>query len=457
VWSVFKLAARAAIWRTTPDPPLVGLASLVGWTLILAIVRVALQYAAGAGEPLHFNPYGLNAVVAWLALELAVAAFFVAPAARSTALAAMFALSMLAGLAVAAIEIGAPFVAMAAKLDEFWTRAGTTSAAFAVEVVWWLGAMACVLASLAPEPLPRLIGRTAALWVALFVAHSVIPNAPVFVPRDFDIRNANWWEYLYARYGASRETATIEQAQAALLKAEIDQLAPRGDATNVYALGLAGVDQGVFVKELDGALAALATVLPIKDHALRLINNHETATRVPLASPQNFDTALHAIAGAMDKDRDVLVLIMTSHGEQHGFALQLPGQGPAELTPDAVAAALDRDNIKYRVVIVSACYSGIFVPPLQNDNTIVMTASDDKNTSFGCAPERDWTYFGDALFRQSLQRGADLQQAFAHARVLIQGWELMDRLPPSNPQGHFGPALVEKLAPFFAAAKTAGP
>jgi len=146
---------------------------------------------------------------------------------------------------------------------------------------------------------------------------------------------------------------------------------------------------------------------------------------------------------------------MTSHGEQTGFALQVPGK-TIELTPQQVAAALDGEGIKNRVVIVSACFSGIFLPPLANDNTIVLTAADATHTSFGCAPERDWTYFGDAFFRQSLHPGADFAQAFGHARVLIQGWEMMDHDPPSNPQAHFGPALVDKLAPFFAAAQNAG-
>jgi len=85
-----------------------------------------------------------------------------------------------------------------------------------------------------------------------------------------------------------------------------------------------------------------------------------------------------------------------------------------------------------------------------------MTAADARNTSFGCAPGRDWTYFGDALFRQSLHPGTDFGSAFEHARVLIHGWELMDHVAPSNPQGHFGPALVEKLAPIFTSARSAG-
>jgi hypothetical protein len=91
----------------------------------------------------------------------------------------------------------------------------------------------------------------------------------------------------------------------------------------------------------------------------------------------------------------------------------------------------------------------VFVEPLANDDTIVLTAADARSTSFGCAAGRDWTYFGDALFRQSLQPGLDFKRVFDHARVLIRGWEMMDRVPPSNPQGHFGPAVVKKLDPLF--------
>jgi peptidase C13-like protein len=207
----------------------------------------------------------------------------------------------------------------------------------------------------------------------------------------------------------------------------------------------------VFAKEIDGGLASIARLLPIKDRTLRLINNPATVASVPLASLHNFTAAVHAIGDVMNKDDDVLVLLMTSHGDRKGFALQLPDQSPIDLTPKQVAETLDHEGIKYRVVIVSACFSGKFLPPLANDNTIVVTAADEEHTSFGCAPERDWTYFGDAFLRQSLQPGTDFEQAFAHARTLIQGWELMDHAPPSNPQAHFGPALVAKLAPFLTA------
>jgi hypothetical protein len=458
VLRVLTLAARAAIWRKTADPPLVGLPVLVAIAAITAIVRIALQLLAAASWH-AFNPYGLNAVVAWIAIEVAVAAFFVRPAARATALAAMFILSVAADLFTAAIRIALPMLAPALAEGAWGTSAAAAYVLYAVPVAWWVGAMSCVVGSLQPEVRLRLFARVCALWLALFVANALVPHAPVFLPPDFDPRNANWWEVAYAlrqeRNGGAQnvppEIARIDAAQPRLLQAEIAQLAPqRSGVTDVYAIGIAGwAEQDVFPKELDGALATIAGVLPINKRVIRLINNRETLDTVPLASMANFTAAVQAIGKVMDKNEDVLVLFMTSHGAKNGFLLQVPGNATA-LTPQQVAAALDSAGIKNRVVIVSACFSGIFVPPLANDNTIVITAADANNTSFGCAPERDWTYFGDAFFRQSLHPGADLQSAFEHAKILIQGWEMLDRVPPSNPQASFGAALVAKLAPYFA-------
>jgi hypothetical protein len=461
VLRVLQLAARAAVWRTTAEPRLVGLRVLLAVSIATAAVRILLQLAA-AYPAQSFNPYGLNAAVAWIALELAVAALFIRPGARVTALSAMFILSITADLITSAIRLGFPLIAPDAAEGPIWSSPITSTVIFVVAVVWWVGAMACVIGSFSEQSRLRALGTAAAMWIGLFAANALVPHAPAFVPSDFDARNANWWEVAYAyyreKYGEQAanvppQVAQLEKSQPGLLKAEIARLAPRKDATNVYALGIAGwAEQDVFIKELDGGLDAIASVLPVKDRIVKLINNRATIGTVPLATPSNFAVAVHALGDAMNKEQDVLVLFMTSHGEQTGFALQVPGK-TIELTPQQVASTLDHEGIKNRVVIVSACFAGIFVPPLANDDTIVLTAADATHTSFGCAPERDWTYFGDAFFRQSLHPGTDFAQAFNHARTLIQGWEMMDRDPPSNPQGHFGPALVDKLAPFFAAAQ----
>lgn len=272
MWSVLKLASRAAIWRTTSNPRLVGLPSLLMWMIGIAALRIAFQFVA-AGPGGGFNPYGLNAVVAWLALEVAVAALFVPPGARTTALAAMFALSIAAELAMNAVKIAAASVMPLAVADALWRDRGTPLAIFAVVSVWWIGAMVAVLRSFAPQPRFPVLGRVATLWLALVAVSALIPHAPVFVAADFDIRAANLWESLHARLQASPEArdeaAHFEQSQHALLQAEVARLAPpTKGATNVYAMGVAGwADQDVFLKELDGGLAAIGGVADQGAHA----------------------------------------------------------------------------------------------------------------------------------------------------------------------------------------------
>ena len=462
MWSVTKLALRAAVWRTTPEPRLGGLPALLLALVVLAAVRVAFELLA-AGPGWAFNPYGLNAVVAWLALEVAVAALFVQPGARMAALTAMFMLSVVAEIVLHAAEIAAPLLPPVdlARFGVTWSGPVAPFAILGVVSIWWIGAVIAVLRSLGAQAWFAVFGRAVGIWLALLAVSALVPHAPVFVARDFDIRTANLWESARVRLMAAADNtgtaksapAPQEHAQRALLQAQIAKLAPpvKGK-TNLYAVGIAGWSgQDVFLKELDGGLAALGEILPIGGHTLRLVNSSETRETLPLADPRNFVAAIHAAAGLMNKNDDVLVLLMTSHGMQSGFGLRLPNEMVIELTPAILAAALEQEGIKNRLVIVSACFAGIFVPPLANDDTIVLTAADAKNTSFGCGAERDWTYFGDALFRQSLRHGRDLQQAFDNARSLIHGWELMDRATPSNPQGHFGPALVARLAPFFAA------
>jgi hypothetical protein len=93
---------------------------------------------------------------------------------------------------------------------------------------------------------------------------------------------------------------------------------------------------------------------------------------------------------------------------------------------------LDRTGVPHRIVIVSACYAGVFVGPLANDDTI--TAADFDHSSFGCQDKVKWTYFGDAFFNRALRGTTDLRSAFATARKLIGVRERHDGLISSNPQ-----------------------
>ena len=309
-------------------------------------------------------------------------------------------------------------------------------------------------------------GRIAGVCLALLIA-SALSSSPVDFAAD-GVRRADCGIATRTNYCEPKDKSkerpkektkprpqkeAPDAQQRALLKSAVARLAAqRHGVTDLYTIGLAGwADEDVFIKELDGTLASLTKVLPVEGRVVRLVNSAGTVKTTPLATRGNLAAAIRALALVMDKDEDILIVFMTSHGTRGGFGLQLPGRPLVELAPRDLAGMLDGAGIQNRIVVVSACYSGAFVPPLVNDNTIVITASDARSPSFGCAPGREWTFFGDAFFNRALRPGVDLQRAFNGARMRISEWELLDRLPPSNPQAHFGPSLVEKLAPVFAA------
>jgi len=168
-----------------------------------------------------------------------------------------------------------------------------------------------------------LISRVAGLWLALFAVTAVVPPAPGFQRSNFAACNANWCEISSTRHAGkggalSRgEIAQFQKTQPLLLQQEFAGLTPsRKGETEIYTLAIAGwADLDVFVKELNGALAAMASVLPIKGRTVRLVNRRETMNTIPLANFHNFTAAVHAIGNIMDKDNDILILFMTSHGD----------------------------------------------------------------------------------------------------------------------------------------------
>ena len=86
------------------------------------------------------------------------------------------------------------------------------------------------------------------------------------------------------------------------------------------------------------------------------------------------------------------------------------------------------------MLVISACYSGGFIPKLQDDKTLIITAARADRVSFGCSEENDFTYFGRALFAEALQQTDDLQRAFKLAQASVAEREKADEFEPSEPQ-----------------------
>ncbi len=195
----------------------------------------------------------------------------------------------------------------------------------------------------------------------------------------------------------------------------------------VLAFGLFGA-QSVFESEAKGAAGIIAQRLGTNSVIVRA--NTKTRTDVTVAS---IGDALQAAGERMDRESDVMFLILTSHGSQAGVAVQAGGRTEI-LSPVDLAGMLNRAGVRHRVVIISACYSGVFLGPLASDDTLVITAADSDHASFGCRDKVKWTYFGDAFFNTALRHAADLRSAFASARALVSMREMRYGLTSSNPQ-----------------------
>jgi hypothetical protein len=163
------------------------------------------------------------------------------------------------------------------------------------------------------------------------------------------------------------------------------------------------------------------------------------------ATVETLAATLQAEAKKINGDRDILFLILTSHGSQEGLAVNA-GRSAETLKPSNLAVMLKRTGIRYKVVIISACYSGVFISPIADADTLVITAADANHSSFGCEDKAKWTYFGDAFFKTALRQTSNLKEAFLLARSLVSKRELRQWFEPSHPQmaggGNVEPLLV---------------
>lgn len=229
--------------------------------------------------------------------------------------------------------------------------------------------------------------------------------------------------------------------QPQLLAAALDDLQPeRPGQTDLYFIGAAGyAAEGVFMREVNSITALFNERFDTQGRSMRLINNVTTADEVPIFTSTALRRSLNRIGSLMNSDEDILFLFMTSHGSrEHRFSLDFGAMSFKEIEPEGLRKLLDESGIKYRVIVVSACYSGGFVEALKDDNTLVITAAAADRNSFGCNNENDFTYFGKAYFDEALRKTYSFTEAFELAKPVIAAREKVDDYTPSEPQMALG-------------------
>ena len=222
-----------------------------------------------------------------------------------------------------------------------------------------------------------------------------------------------------------------------------------------YFLGVAGAGyQDVFKSEVERIKEQFDTRFGTFGRSLVLINNPTTRTKIPIASRTSMDLALRRIGQQMNRESDVLFLYMTSHGLPNQFEMENAPIDLNDVDPKWLKETLDKSGIRWRVIVISACYSGSFVPALQDDNTLIITASAADRASFGCSNEADYTYFGRAFFDQAMREQTSVTAAFEQAKATVAQWESAQGFEASEPQWSIGknmefmlPQLEQRLFP----------
>jgi hypothetical protein len=159
----------------------------------------------------------------------------------------------------------------------------------------------------------------------------------------------------------------------------------------------------------------------------------------------------------MDPQQDILLVYFTTHGsEDHTLLVDMDPLPLDQIGASDLPGILGVHPFKYKVVIVNACYSGGFIPPLAGAGTMVITAARADRSSFGCGEQSELTWFGHAFLVNALNKTDDFRQAFKLARTQVAAWEKRDRYEPSDPQISTGAGIAAQLAK-WRSGFTAGP
>jgi len=131
------------------------------------------------------------------------------------------------------------------------------------------------------------------------------------------------------------------------------------------------------------------------------------------------------------------LVYFTSHGTPDGIVV-----GGSVVPPARMQSVIDNAcGSRPSVVVMSACFSGQFVPALAEANRVVITAARPDRTSFGCGELNQYTYFDDCFLRavplvgDFAALGSKVQECVAFRE------QQTGAKPPSEPQVSVGAAV----------------
>ncbi len=164
-----------------------------------------------------------------------------------------------------------------------------------------------------------------------------------------------------------------------------------------------------------------------------------------LSDPILIDNTLISLA---QQAKDGCLIYFSSHGNNQGILV-----GDRLFSPAALSSMVDQAcGSRPTVVILSACFSGVFIPSLADSNRAVFTAARPDRSSFGCSESDHYPYYDDCIL-SSFPKVADFAALATTAKACVAAKEIATGAePPSEPQIAVGAGLRPML-PFYTFSK----
>lgn len=450
-------ALSLAFWRRPRTRVVLGGFGLYLASCCIALLVFAAQDYSGIDPPADFSFDAFHAHASYF-LSVLIAAWLATRVLQRPAL--------WLGLAALAVLIGIPWTAISLWVND-WFADADKSQLYAWRALLAMAGFVALFRAIgflsSASPAPRRL--MASLGLVLVLA------APWYWQQHVWF----WYAPEAAQSPALADAPTAEKAphraagfdpeavlygQPQLLQRAIESVrAQTPGKIDLFTIGFAGDGgQKVFRNEVEYFGQLMSRRFDAAGRTLSLINSADTVDSVPLATLTNLRAALAGVAARMDTREDVLVLFLTSHGsEDHQLLVDLDPLPLRQIQPRDLRAALDDAGIHWRVIVVSACYSGGFVDALRDPDTLVITAARADRTSFGCGNDSKITWFGKSFLGVALNQTNDFERGFELASRQIREWELAQGETASVPQIAGGWAIRKQLAAWRAGVPTAPP
>ena len=431
---------KLALFR---DPAAFRFHASAGQLVALAATSLAVSGASSlvlSAADGVFNPQALPSQLLWVPLAL-LAGYLVGRIMRDNRYAFLVAIAV--GSVAIALTAAATLVWLA--VDRAWIKVPADIGATGVYrllFTWWALATWVAIRRLTLASPRRIVSPALVVTLVVLLPAYYLPAEPLWDASTDEIG-------LDTPTGPSRFDERALYAQGDLLRAAEQRLLPeRAGVEDLYFVGFApSAAQDVFMKETLAIGRLLEESFDVAGRTISLISHPAVMDRYPIATLTSLRHALRAVAGRINPDEDIVLLHLTSHGsESHELSVEFYPLDLQPISPSDLRSALDDAGITWRIIIVSACYSGGFIDALKDARTLVVTASDATHTSFGCGNAFDFTYFSQAYFDEALRRTHSFEKAFSIARDAIALREQRERLEPSNPQMAIGKSMQAKLA-----------